>query len=208
MAEEDYITLRQEGRAECEEKRSRFIGCACPAETEGEALGFLARIRGEFPDATHHVYAYVLRENATTRYSDDREPQGTAGLPVLDVLRHGAICNACVVVVRYFGGTLLGTGGLVRAYTHAAQIAVEQAGIVKRMRLSNYVLSCSYPDYQKVQFYLAGQPVLIRDSDFSDQVTLHVSTPAQEGERLVRELCDLCHARVAIRQEADTYGDM
>ena len=144
MAEEmRYTTVRREAHAGFEEKKSEFIGHVKPVSTEAEALAFLSEIRAKYPDATHNVYAYVLRENNTARYSDDREPQGTAGMPVLDVLRKSEIQDVIVVVTRYFGGTLLGTGGLVRAYTQAAKMALDEGEIVVRARLAILSVECS-----------------------------------------------------------------
>ena len=127
MAAEEYRTLHSSSQDEFTEKRSRFIGYACPVTTEDEALAFIAKIKKQHWDAKHNVYAYVLRDWQIRRYSDDGEPQGTAGIPVLDVLIKGDVTDAVIVVTRYFGGILLGGGGLVRAYGHAASIAVRAA---------------------------------------------------------------------------------
>lgn len=125
---ESYITLAKEAKAEIVEKRSRFIATVRPVETEEDALAFLNQLRQDYWDATHNVYAYILEENQLTRYSDDGEPGGTAGMPVLDILRREKLSNLIVVVTRYFGGTLLGTGGLVHAYSKAAKAGIEAAG--------------------------------------------------------------------------------
>ncbi|HBN81058.1 MAG TPA: YigZ family protein, partial [Ruminococcaceae bacterium] len=119
-----YLTVRREASAEFTERRSRFIGCAKPVGTEKDALSFLNTIRSKHWDASHNVYAYALRSGQLRRYSDDGEPQGTAGIPVLDVLVKSGLVDTAVVVTRYFGGVLLGAGGLVRAYSHAASLAV------------------------------------------------------------------------------------
>ena len=127
----DYLTLRKESSDEFIEKRSRFIGYAKPVTTQEEAMDFINAIRAKHWDATHNVYAYVLRDGQSRRYSDDGEPSGTAGVPVLDVLLKENITDCVVVATRYFGGVLLGAGGLVRAYSHTSKIAVEAAGIMK-----------------------------------------------------------------------------
>ena len=124
----DYITLNQRAQDEFVERKSRFIGTATPVSTQEEAIAFIDEMRSKYWDATHNVYAYILRDG-TKRYSDDGEPQGTAGVPVLDVLQKEGLTDLCVVVTRYFGGILLGAGGLVRAYSHGAKIAVDAAGI-------------------------------------------------------------------------------
>ena len=194
-----YMTVRGEGEAEFEEKKSVFIGHAAPAQNEEEALAFLARIRAEYPDAKHNVYAYHLRENSTTRYSDDREPQGTAGLPVLDVLRKSDIVDTVVVVTRYFGGTLLGTGGLVRAYTQAARDAVEAAGVVTRAELALLSLKCNYTDYQKIQTVLQSPDIRIEDSDFAEHVTLSVALLVEKCEGFSHRLTEICGGRIVIK---------
>ena len=127
---QSYITVKGNDQDEFVEKRSRFIGYIKHVETEKEATDFIAEIRTKHWDATHNVYAYVLRENGTMRYSDDNEPQGTAGIPVLDVLKKSEVTDVVVVVTRYFGGVLLGGGGLVRAYSHSASIALKKIGVV------------------------------------------------------------------------------
>ncbi|MER2054786.1 MAG: YigZ family protein, partial [Clostridia bacterium] len=134
---DSYITVREEASDEVVIMKSRFIGYVAPCETEEDALAFLRRIKEKHRDARHHCYAYVIGLNAgVMRYSDDGEPGGTAGLPMMDVLKNAGAVNCCVVVVRYFGGVLLGTGGLVRAYTLGCKIALESAGLV-RMELSD-----------------------------------------------------------------------
>ncbi len=200
-----YMTIRGEGEAEFEEKKSIFIGHAAPAQNEEEALAFLSRIRAEYPDAKHNVYAYRLRENGTTRYSDDREPQGTAGLPVLDVLRKSDIVDAVVVVTRYFGGTLLGTGGLVRAYTQAARDAVEAAGIVTRAELALLSLVCNYTDYQKIQTILQAPGIRVEDSDFAEQVTLSVALLTEECEGFCHRLTETCGGRIVIKDRGTRF---
>lgn len=129
--DESYITLAGPGRAELTEKKSRFIGYAAPCADEGAALAFLAAVKGEHPAASHHVYAYRLRAGARARYSDDGEPQKTAGLPVLEKIDALSATDCAVVVVRYFGGTLLGTGGLRRAYGAGAEAALAAAGTAR-----------------------------------------------------------------------------
>ena len=146
----EYKTLAHFGADSFVEQRSEFIGYASPCETEEQALAFLQSIRTKHADARHCVYAYVLRENNISRFSDDHEPQGTAGMPTLSILQHRQITDACIAVVRYFGGILLGTGGLTRAYTKSAQIAVRAAGIVQRRLCLDFELTVSYSDYQKL----------------------------------------------------------
>ena len=132
MSTESYITVKGSSYFEYEDRKSVFIGMAMPVSCEADAIAFIESVKKRYPDARHHVYAYVLRENSTMRFTDDREPQGTAGMPVLDIIRKNGCTDVCIVVTRYFGGTLLGTGGLVRAYTSAA-LGAEQAIEEKRL---------------------------------------------------------------------------
>ena len=127
MGTNSYTTVKGEGVFEYEDRKSIFIGTAVPVSTEERALEFISFIKKKYPDARHHVYAYVLRENSIMRFSDDREPQGSAGMPVLDAIRKNGCSDVAIVVIRYFGGTLLGTGGLVHAYSASAQGAIEEA---------------------------------------------------------------------------------
>lgn len=203
--QKQYTTVRCEAHETFEEKKSIFIGHTAPVETEAEALAFLSRIRAKYPDATHNVYAYQLRENGTTRYSDDREPQGTAGLPVLDVLRKADIQDVIVVVTRYFGGTLLGTGGLVRAYTQAAKLAVTAAEVVRRAELSVMRLDCSYPDYQKILPQLQKVSVRVEDTEFSDRVGVRVAMLSEDCEAFCRAITELAGARVAFTDLGTRY---
>ena len=145
-----YITVKQASVFEYEDRKSVFIGMAMPVSTEEEALAFIDSVKKRYPDARHHVYAYVLRQNSTMRFTDDREPQGTAGMPVLDVIRKNGCTDVVIVVTRYFGGTLLGTGGLVRAYTAAAIGALESAEIVKYDVYSSAEFEIPYSDYGKI----------------------------------------------------------
>lgn len=188
---ESYTTLFKDGEYEFTEKRSRFIGYAKRVETEKEALDFVSSIKCLHKTATHNVFAYTLREGNLQRYSDDGEPQGTAGLPVLDVLSRGGITDAAIVVTRYFGGTLLGTGGLVRAYSLAAAKAVENAEIAIMKTCSVFELFCDYPDYDRLVALLPSLGAKIAESDFSDRVRLIITLMKEQSEELlvkVREL--------------------
>lgn len=201
-----YTTIRALGEDTYEEKKSVFIGRAMPVKTEAEALAFLASVRAEFPDARHHVYAYVLRDNGTTRYSDDREPQGTAGLPVLDVLRKAEITDAAIVVVRYFGGTLLGTGGLVRAYTKAASGAVLAAGVVLCTKLTTLLLDATYADYQKILPLFERKDLTVESTDFSDRVQIRFSLPTTEREALLHRVTEATFGRATVTEQGERYG--
>lgn len=171
----EYRTLGKEASAEMIEKKSRFIGYACPVKEEEEALAFIKAIRKKHADATHNVYAYLLREKNIMRYSDDGEPKGTAGVPVFEVIRKSGICDAVVVVTRYFGGILLGAGGLVRAYSEAAKLACNSAGIVSYTDYTEFLLKCNYSDYQKISYDLPFFDIIVDKTDFSDYVILYLA---------------------------------
>ena len=186
-----YITLKKEAAAELEDRKSIFIARAKPVTDEKEALAFLASVKAEDRTATHNVFAYRLRERNFSRYSDDGEPSGTAGLPVLDVLERPGITDAIIVVTRWFGGTLLGTGGLVRAYSGAARLAVEAAGTVTMEMAGRYRLRCSYGDYDRVMRAASDCGVTVEGSDFTDTVLITYTAmdgPAAAFSAAVREL--------------------
>lgn len=193
----EYRTVRGEGRAEIEEKRSVFIGSAAFVTTEEEARAFVDRIRAEFPDARHNVYAYLLREGSKTRYSDDNEPQGTAGIPVLEVLRKNECLDCVIVVTRYFGGILLGTGGLARAYTEAAVAALRAAEIVVRREALRFGFSCGYAEYPRLRQLLERCGATVEEPLFAADVQMKYSIPAPEADRLLLEIRDLSGGRIA-----------
>ena len=197
MSEKDgfLTTVREESRAEFEEKKSIFIGRAIRTDSEEEAQEFVRRIKKEHRDATHNVWAYLMQGEIVARYSDDGEPQGTAGMPVLDVIRKSGIRNVCVVVTRYFGGTLLGAGGLVRAYSHGAAIALEAAGRITYEPYAEYELICGYSEYQKYSVLLAGAGVLIDDTDFGALVTIRFALRKSESGDLVRKLIETSNGK-------------
>jgi len=147
---ESYITIHKQSYFELEDRKSVFIAEAKPVKSESEALAFIDEVKKRYPDANHHVYAYVLRENSIMRFTDDREPQGTAGMPVLDAIRKNGCTDTVIVVTRYFGGTLLGTGGLVHAYGSSALGALRAGEIITYDVYSCYSLECSYSDFQKL----------------------------------------------------------
>ncbi len=185
-----YTTIEREAVAEFEEKKSIFIGHAMPVKTEGEAVVFIKELKNKYRDATHNVFAYVLGDGTVQRYSDDGEPQGTAGMPVLDVIRKSGCTDTAIVVTRYFGGTLLGAGGLVRAYSHAAKLALDEANVITYEKYAVLKLTCSYSDYGK---YLAETEKfgLINDGvDFAENVSMNLavkSSRLSDFEKLISD---------------------
>lgn len=193
-----YVTLGKEGQATFEMKKSEFIGYAAHVTTEEDARGFVDRIRKKHADARHNVYAYLLSDNNIMRYSDDGEPQGTAGLPVLDILRKGGITDAVIVVTRYFGGILLGTGGLVRAYSAAAKAAVEDAGRASFVNYEEYSLTMSYPLYQRVPNLFKNYPLLVDGTDFGGEVEIHIAIKEGYFAKLEESLNEVGAGKIRI----------
>lgn len=179
-----YKTVLREAEDDFVEKRSRFIGYAKPVSTEAEALAFIAEKRSKHWDASHNVYAYILRDGGIMRYSDDGEPQGTAGMPILEVLRHENLTDCVCVVTRYFGGILLGTGGLVRAYTQGAQVAVAAAGVQRMSLYTVALIACPYNLYDIVTHLLPEYDCAVEETDYGADVTLTVTLPAGGEDRL------------------------
>ena len=185
----DYLTLRAAGTSEYIDRKSRFIGHAAPVCTEDEAMAFLREIRTRYWDARHHVYAYVLRSGAV-RYSDDSEPQGTAGLPTLEVLTRSGLTDAVIVTTRYFGGVLLGTGGLTRAYGRAAHDAVSAAGTVRMQVCRSGTVVCSYAQYGAVGRALTAAGAAMDDTGFGQDVTVRFHAAPARLPALIRALAD------------------
>lgn len=173
----DYKTVQNSAKDEFVEKRSRFIGYCKPVYNEQEAIDFINEKRSEHWNATHNVYAYSLREGNIKRYSDDGEPSGTAGMPTLDVIVKNEIYDVCVVITRYFGGVLLGTGGLVRAYSHGAKIALEAAEIVMMQNCLKCTVRCTYNQYGKVSSLIIDAGANIDDTIYETDVFIkfHIS---------------------------------
>ena len=192
---EQYTTVRQEAHIEFEEKRSLFIGHALHVETEEEAQSFIKQIKKKYSDATHNCFAYLLGDGSIARYSDDGEPQGTAGMPVLDVIRKNGVTDTVIVVVRYFGGILLGTGGLVHAYTEAALGALKAAKIIRYSTYSYFSLTVSYSDYQKITPALNDYGFVADDTDFTENVEIFGSVMAEDYEKIINKLTEITSGR-------------
>ncbi len=167
-----YTTLEGDGEAEYIEKKSIFIGHARHVTSEEEAQAFVKQQKNAYQDARHNVWAYLMKGEIVARYSDDGEPQGTAGVPVLDTIRKSGVTDAVVVVTRYFGGILLGAGGLVRAYSHTARLALEAAHIITYEQYTVLSLACSYSDYQRYAAELPRFGAVVDGTQFTDRVVL------------------------------------
>ena len=201
---DEYLVPTQFGEAEFIEKKSRFIGRIWPVETEEEALARIQEMKKRHYDATHNCWAYILRDGPV-RFSDDGEPGGTAGMPMLQVLQREELYNVVCVVTRYFGGILLGAGGLVRAYTRGAKIAVDAAGkSVKRVWTAFYV-PCPYPYYERVKLLIASFGGVVRKTDFGAEVELEVLVPEKSGAPFLDALTELSAGTVEAMELGREY---
>ncbi len=201
----EYRTIAREASDEFTEKRSRFIGYIKPVTTKEQAVNFINEIRAKHWDATHNVYAYILRDGQTQRYSDDGEPQGTAGIPVLDVLRKENVTDCVVVATRYFGGILLGGGGLVRAYSHTAKIALDAGGIVTMRLCAAMRLTCDYALYGKVSTLIPACGGVIDDTEFGEAVTLSFHIPAEAEGQFAKQLTECSLGQLAAEKTGELF---
>ena len=205
MSENSYLTLGGEGSGIYTEKKSEFIGYAAHVETEEEAIEFIARIRHKHGDARHNVYAYLLRSGAA-RYSDDGEPQGTAGVPVLETIKKGGFSDAVIVVTRYFGGILLGAGGLVRAYTAAAKAACDDARVVCLEELVEIRVECSYNEYQRLLPHIKRCELVTDDTVFTDVVTLSLAGRESDTSAFAEALGELSGGKLSPAVVGKRFG--
>mgnify|MGYP002603944366 CR=1 FL=1 len=203
---ETYRFAYEGGVGELVEKKSRFIATTEPVETEEEALAFIERTRKKYWDARHNCSAFsVGTEQVTTRCSDDGEPSGTAGKPILEVISGSGIHNIVVVVTRYFGGTLLGTGGLVRAYTDATRAGIENSDIVEKIPGRRVDIAMDYTDLGKLQYMLAQNEVLTEDTEYTDKVIIHALFPESDKEKLKKKITEATSGRVMTQEGEEVY---
>lgn len=203
---EPYKVVVRGGTGEIEEKKSRFIANAASVATEDEALAFIEKMKKKYWDARHNCYAYVLGEKAQlVRFSDDGEPSGTAGKPILEVLLGMEVRNLVVVVTRYFGGTLLGTGGLVRAYTQAAQAGMEACRIGTMIYGTALKMVTDYNGIGKIQYIMGLRKIMIEDAEYTDVVTLRVKVPYEACEGLIKEVTEATAGKAQIEKEENLY---
>ena len=203
-----YKTVKSFASDVLTEKRSRFIGYCKPVRTEAEAIEFINKIKKEHWDARHNVYAYSLREGNVRRYSDDGEPSGTAGMPVLEVLTKGEIVDAVIVVTRYFGGILLGTGGLVRAYSAAAKLGVEAAGVITMRMCLECCAVCGYNQYGKLNTLIIEKGGFVDDCAFADNVELKFHIPTELLSLFEKEFADATAGEVKINVKNEKFFEI
>ncbi|MCH5320854.1 MAG: YigZ family protein [Eubacterium sp.] len=202
----EYRTVELEACDEFIEKKSRFIGYVKPVKTQQEAADFISRVKSKHWDATHNVSAYVLRENNIQRSSDDGEPSGTAGVPVLDVLLKENLVDVCVVVTRYFGGTLLGAGGLIRAYSHGSKIAVESGHIITMAPCKILSVSVDYSFYDRLNILLNDIGANIEDSEFTDNVNVKFSLKAELVDTISQKLTEQSNGKYVLKELGEKFA--
>lgn len=200
-----FTTVGDRSEIEYEEKRSIFISRAVRVDSEEEALEYIASIKKEHRDATHNVFAYHINKGVIARYSDDGEPQGTSGMPTLEAIRKKGVDNVCVVTTRYFGGILLGAGGLVRAYSHAASLAIDAANIITYEPYFEYELSCSYSEYQKYNSYFCDIGLIIDSTDFAENVTVRFAVKAALSDVVEKKIVEIGNARSHLEKKGERY---
>lgn len=203
-----YKTVRKESSDEFVEKKSRFIGYVKPVKTVDEAVAFINEIKSKHWDATHNVYAYSLRDGQIKRFSDDGEPQGTAGIPTLDVILKQDVVDCCVVVTRYFGGIMLGAGGLVRAYSHGAKIALD-AGEVITMSLCKVVrVRADYNFYGRLVPLICEEGGIVEDTQFTDNVEVVFRIPEEKVGFFEARLVDVSNGRFSSEVIDEKYCEI
>lgn len=201
-----YKVVYQPGCGEYEEKKSRFIANVAPADSLEEAVAFIESIKKKYYDARHNCSAFIIgRNKEITRCSDDGEPGGTAGKPMLEVLLGAEVTNVVAVVTRYFGGTLLGTGGLVRAYTQAVQAGLLDAETATMRYGSEMTIQIDYTDVGKVQYLLSSRQILVSESRYSDKVEFDIRIPKEQEEEVKKALTEATAARAGIKSNGSAY---
>ena len=200
-----YLTAAGYGEAEYEDKRSRFLAHVRPVTSQTEAKAFLEAIRAKYPDATHHVYAYLLREGNILRWSDDGEPGGTSGQPTLGVLQGAQLTDVMCVTARYFGGTLLGSGGLVRAYSAAARAAVAAAGTARMTLWREGAFACSYARYDRLCRLLTDRGARVEESSFGAEVSVRFTAPEAQCEAIGESLREFTSGEIQVVYGKSVY---
>lgn len=203
---QSYSRLAREASIELIEQKSRFIAKGRSVEDETEAIAFLASVRRQYPDASHHVYAYSLCTGQfLQRFSDDGEPSGTAGMPVLNCLQHNGLSQSIIVVVRYFGGTLLGTGGLTRTYGRSAALLVAEAGIEHLTPCLQYQVTLPYSDYEPATRLLPQIGAQITEAHFAMDAEIRVSVPTGQEAAFLYQLTELTRGGALIEPAGEGY---
>ena len=201
-----YKTVKQECSAEFTEKKSVFICTVKPIWDEQSALDFINQIRGKHSDASHNVYAYIIRDSNVVRFSDDGEPNSTAGVPALSVLQKNDLTNVVAVVTRYFGGILLGAGGLVRAYSHAVKLAIDEAGVAIYENYTQFDVLCGYPDYDKLLKFIKSEKIITDNTSFGENIILSLAIKYDRFEKICAEIINLTNGKSDIIKQGERFS--
>lgn len=203
---QSYKTVKQYGEGEIEEKKSRFLGKIKPVSTEEEAIAFIESIKKQYWDARHNCYAFIIGEHSESiRCSDDGEPSGTAGKPMLEVLQNNGLKNVVAVVTRYFGGTLLGTGGLVRAYTQATQAALEEAQIATMTLMSVLEIRTDYNAIGKIKYMFAQADTLVMGEEYGVDVAVTIAVPVTEKETMQKKIVEATNGKAVMEEKEQIF---
>jgi len=205
---QSFKTVEKLGEAVYIDRKSKFISHTKPVSCEQEALDFLQEMRSKYSDASHNVYAYIIDENNISRYSDDGEPGGTAGMPVLDIMKKENIVDVITVVTRYFGGTLLGTGGLVRAYSAAAAESVKNAGRITKILCDCYKVRVDYTLSGKIRNLVQKNGYFLENIEYSEKTEFFVSVKKADLEMFLKDIAEACAGKAEITQEEEKYIDI
>lgn len=202
-----YITIRDFGEDSFVEKKSEFIGYAKRCESEEEAKAFVSEIKNKHKQATHNCFAYVIGENmGIQRYRDDGEPQGTAGIPILEVMKKSNVTDCAIVVTRYYGGILLGTGGLTRAYTKGASIALKAGGIVEKVNGVRLLFHMDYDMLGKIQYKCNENNWYIQDTEYTDKVVVHILAEIEKASDIEKEIIEISNGKIKVdKQDEGIY---
>lgn len=202
-----YVTIRDFGEDRFIEKKSEFIGYAKRCETEEEAKAFVQEIKDMHKQATHNCWAYTIGEKMNIqRYSDDGEPQGTAGIPILEVLKKSNVTDCAIVVTRYYGGILLGAGGLTRAYTKGASIALKSGGVVEKVKGLNLIIKLDYDLLGKVQYTCIQNNWYIENTEYTDKVVVNILVEIDKAQEIENEMTKISNGKIVMeRIEEDIY---
>lgn len=207
----EYLTIKEYACDEYVEKKSRFIGHIAPVTTQQEAEEFIKEISTKHKSATHNTFAYILRNNGGTeikRYSDNGEPQGTAGVPSLEVISKEGLTDVCIVVTRYYGGIMLGAGGLVRAYSHASKIAIDSATKMHMATCHEVIVECDYNLYQKVLYLLPSYTIVVKDTEFTSLVTLNLLIHQDSLDGFVKQITEISNGQVIPIVMGEIFADI
>lgn len=202
-----YITIRDFGEDSFVEKKSEFIGYAKRCESEEEAKAFVSEIKNKHKQATHNCFAYVIGENmGIQRYSDDGEPQGTAGIPILEVMKKSNVTDCAIVVTRYYGGILLGAGGLTRAYTKGASIALKAGGVVEKVNGVRLLFHMDYDMLGKIQYKCNENNWYIEDTEYTDKVVVHILAEIEKASDIEKKIIEISNGKIKVdKQDEGIY---